>query len=90
MYQTLLMEALMDINNLITFFGWMTLINIIILFLSFIILVVMKKSILNIHAKLFNIKKEKLNEIYLKFLSNYKILIIFFNLVPYIALKLIF
>jgi len=80
----------MDINNLITFFGWMTLINIIILFLSFIILVVMKKSILNIHAKLFNIKKEKLNEIYLKFLSNYKILIIFFNLVPYIALKLIF
>lgn len=79
----------MNIENLISFLGWSTVINMIILALSAIMITVLKQPILKIHTKLTHVSEEKLQEFYLSFLGNYKLVIIVLNFTPYCALKLI-
>jgi hypothetical protein len=78
-----------NLQQLIDFFGWMLVVNIGFLILFSLMLVVMKNTISAIHGKMFNVYEGELKIIYIKYLANYKILIIVFNLVPYIALKII-
>jgi hypothetical protein len=68
--------------------GWCSVVNIAMLFLSSILLIVMRGWITKIHAKLSGVSEDDLPSIYLHFLGNYKLLILMFNLVPYIALRL--
>ncbi len=70
------------------FLGWCSVINIGMLFLSTIMLIIMRGWIVNIHAKMTGVSESELPAIYLQFLGNYKMLIIVLNLVPYIALKI--
>jgi hypothetical protein len=42
-----------------------------------------------VHARLFGLNPTELSPIYFQYLANYKIAVLIFNLVPYIALKLI-
>ena len=78
-----------NMETLATFFGWMTIINFGLLLFSTIMLVTMKDFPSRLHGKLFKMEPEELKPIYFRFLANYKILIIVFNAVPYIALKII-
>ena len=78
-----------NLQQLIDFFGWMLVVNIGFLILFSLMLVVMKNTISTIHGKLFSVSEGELKIIYIKYLANYKILIIMLNLVPYIALKII-
>jgi len=68
--------------------GWCSVVNIAMLFLSSIMLMVMRGRIIKLHAKLSGVSEADLPSIYLQFLGNYKLLILMFNLVPYIALRL--
>lgn len=77
-----------DINNLTTFFGWCSIINLGMLLFSTIILSAFKKPISKIHRKVFGINQDDIPLIYFQFLGNYKIAIILLNLVPYITLKI--
>ena len=77
-----------DINNLTTFFGWCSIINLGILLFSTIILSAFKKPISIIHSKVFGINQDDIPLIYFQYLGNYKIAIILLNLVPYITLKI--
>jgi len=77
-----------DISYLATFLGWCSVINIAVLTITTLALMVLKAPIMRIHAKLFRIEPDRLTEIYFKYLANYKIAIIVFNLVPYIALRI--
>jgi len=70
------------------FLGWCSAVNIAMLFLSSIMLTVMRGWIIKIHAKLSGVSEAELPTIYLQFLGNYKIFILMFNLVPYIALRI--
>lgn len=69
--------------------GWSTIINTGLLIFSTIMMVSMRGFIRKVHGKLLRISEGELDSEYFRFLANYKLLIIFFNLVPYIALKLI-
>ena len=69
------------------FLGWCSAINLGMLLLSTIMLLVMRGWIVNIHAKMTGVSEEELPRIYLEFLGSYKTFIIVFNLVPYIALR---
>ena len=51
-------------------------------------LVVVRKPIAKIHAKMFGLNEADLSLLYIQYLGNYKIAVIVLNLVPYIALKL--
>jgi len=68
--------------------GWCSVVNIAMLFLSSILLTVMRGWIIKIHAKMSGVSEADLPSIYLQFLGSYKIFILMFNLVPYIALRI--
>lgn len=77
-----------SIETLTTFFGWATLINFGLLSLTSIILMTMQKTIARIHGKLTGLDDAELAKAYFHFLAHYKTIIIVFNLVPYIVLKI--
>lgn len=77
-----------DLQSLTTFLGWCSLINVGILLLSTAIILFAKRTILQLHSQMFSVTESQLNQLYLQFIAHYKMLILIFNLVPYIALKL--
>ena len=78
---------MITIDTLTVFFGWCSVINIGMLVFAAIILMILKEPISRLHSKLFELNQESLPLIYFRYLGNYKIAILMFNLVPYIALK---
>ncbi|QBG36447.1 DUF6868 family protein [Litorilituus sediminis] len=77
-----------NLNEMTLFFGWCSLINIGILMLTTISLTLFRTSISKIHAKLMQVEEKTLPSLYFNYLANYKVLILVFNLVPYLVLKM--
>jgi hypothetical protein len=71
-----------------TFLGWCSVINIGVLVFSAVFLFIFKDFAINIHSKITGVSSSKLPTLYFSYMANYKIGILIFNLVPYIALKL--
>jgi hypothetical protein len=78
----------MDINEIMIFFGWCTVINIFIYTFSALFIIGFRSFTINLHSKLVGIDTTDLPSLYFKYLGNYKVGILIFNLAPYIALKL--
>lgn len=76
------------LNEIAVFLGWCLLINASILGISSLFLFVFKGFIAKIHSNITGISVQELMPLYFNYLANYKILIIVFNLVPYISLKI--
>ncbi|MDT0581694.1 MULTISPECIES: DUF6868 family protein [Alteromonadaceae] len=74
-------------NELTTFFGWCTVINIGIYLFSAFFIIVFKRFTINLHSKIVGVEASDLPNMYFAFLGNYKIAILLLNLSPYIALK---
>lgn len=79
----------MVVESLTALFGWMTVINFALLIFSTIMLTAFRKQVIRIHNQVTGLEADTLMPAYLYFLAFYKVLIIVFNLVPYLALKLI-
>ena len=79
----------MTIGVLEKFFVWMTVINFGILLFCPLLLPLCRGSIYKLHGAWFKIPEEKIDIALYKMLGTYKIIVIVFNLVPYIALKII-
>jgi len=77
-----------SIETIREFLGWCSVINIGMLFISTIMLTVMRSWVVKIHASMTGVSEAELPRIYIEFLGNYKILIIVFNVVPYLSLML--
>ena len=77
------------IEMLTKFFAWSLVINIGILVFSTIMLILMRTRVSRLHAKLFDVDEQFLSQAYFKYLAQYKIMVLVFNLVPYLALKII-
>lgn len=71
------------------FLGWNSVINIGFLLLATALLIAMKSSIQALHSRLLGVSVSDLPALYFEYLGRYKLLIIVFNLVPYIVLRLI-
>ena len=80
---------MITIETIMEFLGWCSIINIGFLILSAIFLLIFNNIVLKIHTKMINLDKVYLQQSYFKYLAQYKILIIIFNIVPYFALKII-
>jgi Family of unknown function (DUF6868) len=78
---------MITIDTLTVFFGWCSAINIGMFVFAAIILMILKEPISKLHSKLFGLNQGSLPLIYFRYLGNYKIAILMFNIVPYIALK---
>jgi len=77
-----------SIESLAAFLGWCTAFNLAVLILASVLLVPMRSWISTIHAKMFDLEEADLSRAYVQYLAQYKILIFVFNLMPYLALRL--
>lgn len=76
----------MNIDLLLSFFGWCSVFSMALFILSALMLFAFRESIINLHSKLSGVDAEALPEIYFNYLGLFKVLIIIFNIVPYLAL----
>jgi hypothetical protein len=79
---------MISVNELTTFFGWCTVINLGFYLFSALFIIVFKRFTINLHSKIVGVEASELPNMYFKFMGNYKIGILLLNLTPYIALKL--
>ena len=79
----------MTLDQITELFKWMTLINIGILIFSAIILVLLKDIVAKFHGKLFGIGPEAIALITYGYLGLLKVLILVFNIAPYLALEIL-
>ena len=79
----------MSIETIREFFMWCTILNVALLLLSSLICVCARDWAYQIHSKLFSISKETFNVAIYSFIALYKMLVIVFNLIPYIALLIV-
>lgn len=68
--------------------GWCTLINVVIMTLMFLMLWTMRSFVYRMHGKWFPMSEQTFNAIIYSFLGVYKIFLIVFNLVPWLALSI--
>ena len=76
------------IEALTQFLGWATVINVGVLIFATIAVMLMRNSMISIHGKMFGLDSVDLSRAYFQYIAQYKIAIFVFNLVPYIALKI--
>ena len=79
----------MSIRTVTEFFAWSLLINVGVLLLTTSAIMLMRGWMKKIHCAMFGLSSGELAREYFRYLASYKLLIIFFNLVPYIALRVI-
>ena len=79
----------MTIEQITVLLGWCTLLNAIILIITTIGLKLAGNKVIEIHGRMFGVDTAELSKIYFTYLANFKMLVILFNLVPYIALLII-
>ena len=77
-----------SIQTLEEFLAWSLVLNIGMLFFSSLLVIVFRDFVSSLHAKLFSLDKKDVVRAYFSFISQYKLLIIFFNLVPYLVLRM--
>lgn len=78
----------MSIQQLTEVLGWSLLINTVVLLLSTIALIGLRKFISRIHQGLFGVNEADLGRAYFQYLAQYKIAILVLNFAPYLALKI--
>ncbi len=78
----------MTIEQITQLLGWCTAINLGLLIFSSIFVILLRVPIMKIHAKMFPLSEEDLARAYFQYLAQYKILILVFNLAPYLALRI--
>jgi hypothetical protein len=78
---------MIDMQTLTTFFGWCTVINISLLSFYTIWLMFFRDLTKSIHSTLLGVDQDILDPIYFQYLGNYKLAMLVFNIVPYLALK---
>jgi hypothetical protein len=79
----------MDITIVRAFFMWCTIINVALMILTFLISAFAGDWAYKMHSKLYPISRETFNVAIYCFLGLYKIFIIMFNLIPYVAVSII-
>ncbi len=79
----------MDIAVLKAFFMWCTIINFGFLMLTFFMITCCGDWAYGMHSKLFGISREAFNVTIFAFMGLYKVLVILFCAVPYVALLII-
>lgn len=76
----------MTLTLLTSLFAWMTVINIGLIILSTFLIIALRQLLYRTHGRIFDLTRENIATITYNWLGTYILLIIVFNLVPYLAL----
>ena len=79
----------MDIDTITAFFMWCTILNVALLLLSSLMCICAGDWAYRIQSKWFSVSRETFNVAIYSFLGLYKLLVIVFNVIPYVALLII-
>lgn len=79
----------MDIQTIRAFFMWCTILNAALLVWSFLVCAYAGDWIYRMHGKWFPMPREAFNVAIYSFIGLYKVLVIVFNVIPYIALLIV-
>lgn len=79
----------MEIETVRDFFMWCTIINVALFALSFLLCAGLGNWIYRIHTKWFPMPRATFSVVLYSFLGMYKIMLIMFNIVPYVAFLII-
>ena len=79
----------MGINTLTAFFMWCTILNVGLLALSFLMCALAGNWVYRMHSKWFSIPRETFNTAMYSFIGLFKIFILVFNVIPYVALLIV-
>ena len=79
----------MNIDQITELFKWMTIINVVVLILSSVLVMALKKVIWRIHGRIFGITEDKVAAMAYGYLGVYRLLVLVFNIVPYVSLVII-
>lgn len=81
------MPLTLDVVENILF--WCMVINVSMLFISFLLMVVLKPLTVKMHNRIFDVSEEYVSKSMYAFLGAYKLLTFFFVIIPWIAIKII-
>jgi len=76
------------VSTLTELLGWSSIINICMLIAASLAVMLMRDSMIKLHGKMFGLDTTDLTRAYFQYIAQYKIVILVFNIVPYIALKI--
>ena len=79
----------MGMDQLTWLFMWMTIINMAALIFTSVLIMLFRNVMCRTHAKLFGIPEESVATAAYAYLGGYKILVVVFNIVPYVALLIV-
>jgi hypothetical protein len=79
----------MNVEFARSFLGWCTIINYTILIVWFIAFMAARDSLHRLHQRWFRLSNEQLDAVHYGGMAIYKLGIMLFNLVPYIALRIV-
>ncbi|MBE0536230.1 MAG: hypothetical protein IH624_11230 [Phycisphaerae bacterium] len=79
----------MDVVLLRSFFGWCTVLNVGLLVFTALVLSLGRDWVYRMHSRFYPLPRDTFNVVIYSFIGVYKIVVIVFNLVPYIALSII-
>jgi len=77
-----------SMESLRSFLGWCSAINLGMLCVAALALLLLRGPISKLHAGMYGLSEDDLSRAYFQYLAQYKLAIIIFNLVPYIALRI--
>lgn len=80
----------MDIQALKSILMWCTIINVSLLFFTTILWLSSSGFIYRLHGKMYPMSRETFNAVFYLIMGFYKIFIFIFNVIPYIALMIVF
>ena len=78
----------MNIETIREFLAWCTLINLGLMIFTAIMLLALQGPISRLHARMLDLDETFVRQSYFRYLANYKIAFLIFNLVPYLALRI--
>lgn len=83
------LDTLITLEIIRNAFGWCAIINIIILVFWFLMMTMAHGFIYNIHSKLFRISQKRFDAIHYQGMMYFKVFVFMFNVVPYLALRIV-
>lgn len=79
----------MTLDQLTELFKWMTICNVAVFLISAVLTIMFKGFVCRMHGMIFGIDKEKVPMVLYGYLGLYRIIILVFNIVPYVSLLIL-
>ena len=79
----------MDMTEVTAIFGWMLVINLVIYTWSALWIIFARDFVTRMQARIMGVPEEEWPRLYTHYLSHYKLMLIVFNLAPYLALRIV-